>query len=50
MTEPVIEKKPTVINDVNSPYKNVNSIAWHAMFGVGLISGTRVIKLYTLNA
>ena len=39
-----------VINDVNSPYKNVNSIAWHAMFGVGLISSTRVLKLYSTGA
>jgi len=38
-----------VVNDVNSPYKNVNSIAWHAMFGVGLISGVRVVKLYSLS-
>jgi hypothetical protein len=36
-----------VLNDVNSPYKNVNSFAWHAMFGAGLIDSNRVIKLYS---
>lgn len=38
-----------VINDVNSPYKNVNSIAWHAMFGTKLHSSTRVVKMYSLS-
>jgi hypothetical protein len=36
-----------VINDLNSPYKNVNTFAWHAMFGAGLIDSNRVIKLYS---
>jgi len=36
-----------IINDVNSPYKNVNSIAWHALFNAKLISSTRVIRLYS---
>ena len=38
-----------VLNDVNSPYKNVNSIAWHAMFGAALVSSTRVVKFYSLS-
>ena len=38
-----------VINDVNSPYKNINSIAWHAYFGAGLVSSARVVKLYSLS-
>lgn len=37
-----------IINDVNSPYKNVNSIAWHSYFGAGLIDSRRVIKLYSV--
>jgi hypothetical protein len=36
-----------ILNDVNSPYKNVNSFAWHAMFGAGLIDSARVVKLYS---
>jgi len=39
-----------IVNDVNSPYKNVNSIAWHAYFAAGLISSTRVVKMYSLGA
>lgn len=43
------DMQPQIIfNDVNSPYKNVRSIAWWCLFGTGLISGTRVIKLYHL--
>lgn len=38
-----------VINEVNSPYKNVNSIAWHAYFGAGLVSSLRVCKLYSAS-
>lgn len=42
-----------IINDVNSPYKNVNSIAWHAYFGAGLVGGAgasvRVMKIYSLS-
>lgn len=36
-----------IINDVNSPYKNVNSIAWHTIFNAALIDATRVVKLYS---
>lgn len=36
-----------VINDVNSPYKNVNSLAWHVMFEAALIASARVVKLYS---
>lgn len=36
-----------VINDVNSPYKNVDSIAWYAMFGTSKIANERVVRLYT---
>lgn len=36
-----------ILNDVNSPYKNVNSFAWHANFGAGLIASARVVKLYS---
>lgn len=39
-----------IVNDVNSPYKNMNSIAWHANFGAGLIDANRVIKLYSLSS
>ena len=38
-----------IINEVNSPYKNVNSIAWHALFGAGLHASTRVVKLYSVS-
>jgi hypothetical protein len=36
-----------VINDVNSPYKNVDSIAWYAMFGTSKIANERIVRLYT---
>lgn len=36
-----------VINDVNSPYKNVDSIAWYAMFGTAKIANERVVRMYT---
>ena len=36
-----------ILNDVNSPYKNVNSFAWYCNFGAGLIDSNRVIKLYS---
>ncbi len=39
-----------ILNDVNSPYKNVNSIAWHAYFAAKLISSTRVVVLYSTGA
>lgn len=38
-----------ILNDVNSPYKNVNSVAWHAYFGAGLTNNVRVLKLYSLS-
>ena len=45
------EMAPSVIiNDVNSPYKNVNSIAWHCYHGAGLISSVRVVKLYSTGS
>lgn len=45
-------KPEIIINDVNSPYKNLNSIAWHANFGAKLISLNpgvifRVVKIYS---
>jgi hypothetical protein len=40
-------KAKIVINDVNSPYKNVDSIAWHAYFGTGLIDSARVVRMYS---
>lgn len=38
-----------IVNDVNSPYKNVNSVAWHAFYQAALHSSTRVVKLYSLT-
>ena len=38
-----------ILNDINSPYKNVNSFAWHCMFGAGLIDANRVVKIYSLT-
>lgn len=38
-----------VFNDVNSPFKNVKSIAWYTLFGTDLIDGNRVVKLYSLQ-
>lgn len=38
-----------IINDVNSPYKNVNSIAWHTYYEAALLAAARVIKLYSLS-
>lgn len=38
-----------VFNDVNSPYKNVRSIAWYCLFGTKLIASARVVKLYSLQ-
>lgn len=44
------DMQPQIIfNDVNSPYKNVRSIAWYSLFGAGLIDGNRVVKLYSLQ-
>jgi hypothetical protein len=36
-----------ILNDLNSPYKNMNTFAWHAMFGAGLIDTNRVYKIYS---
>jgi len=38
-----------IINDLNSPYRNVNTFAWHLLFGAGLIDSNRVVKLYSLT-
>jgi hypothetical protein len=38
-----------ILNDVNSPYKNIDSVAWHSFFGTGLIDGTRVVKMYSTS-
>jgi N4-gp56 family major capsid protein len=39
-----------IINDVNSPYKNTDSIAWHLSFGVGAIDTVnRVVKIYSAS-
>ena len=38
-----------IINDVNSPYKNLDSIAWHAYYAAALLASARVIKLYSLS-
>ncbi len=39
-----------ILNEVNSPYKNRNTIAWHLFFGTVLIDGSRVVKLYSATA
>lgn len=41
-----------IMNEVNSPYKNVNSVAWYAQFGAGIVGAAaglsnRVIKIYS---
>lgn len=36
-----------IINDVNSPYKNIDSVAWHAQFQAALIESVRVVRLYS---
>jgi hypothetical protein len=38
-----------VLNDVNSPYKNVDSIAWHLQFGTALIDTNRIVKIYSAS-
>ena len=35
-----------IINDVNSPYKNTDSIAWKVFFGAAQIDGNRTVKAY----
>lgn len=40
-------KATIVVNDLNSPYKNVDTIAWHAFFGTSLIDSTRVVRMYS---
>ena len=36
-----------VINDVNSPYKNVDSVAWHIFYGTAILDANRVVKMYS---
>ena len=36
-----------IVNDINSPYKNTDSIAWHVFFGTGIVDTNRVVKLYS---
>jgi len=36
-----------IINELNSPYKNVNTFAWHINFGAGLIDSNRIVKIYS---
>jgi len=36
-----------IVNDINSPYKNMDSIAWHIFFGTGLCDTKRVVKIYS---
>jgi N4-gp56 family major capsid protein len=44
------DMNPSIIfNDINSPYKNVKSIAWYALFQAKLIDSARVVKLYSLQ-
>jgi N4-gp56 family major capsid protein len=44
------DMQPTIVyNDVNSPYKNMDSIAWHFFFGTKLIDSTRIVKMYSNN-
>jgi hypothetical protein len=38
-----------VLNDVNSPYKNLNSVAWYLEYGCALIASARVVKIYSLS-
>lgn len=37
-----------ILNDINSPYKNVDSVAWHVFFGTSAIDTVnRVVKMYS---
>lgn len=38
-----------IVNDVNSPYKNVDSIAWHAYYEAALLRAASCVKLYSLS-
>lgn len=38
-----------VINDVNSPYKNVDSVAWHVFYGTSILDANRVVKMYSAS-
>jgi len=38
-----------VVNDVNSPYKNVDSIAWHIFYGTKILDANRVVKMYSAS-
>lgn len=35
-------------NDVGNPYRNRNTIAWHAYFAAALIDSNRVVRIYSL--
>ena len=35
-------------SDVGNPYRNQNTIAWHAYFATALIDVNRVVRLYSL--
>lgn len=46
----IAQMKPQIIvNDRNSPYKNVNTVAWHAYYQAKLHSSTRLVKIYSLT-
>jgi hypothetical protein len=38
-----------IVNDINSPYKNMDSIAWHIFFGTGIVDANRVVKVYSAS-
>jgi len=38
-----------IINDVNSPYKNLDSIAWHTYYEAALLASARVVKIYSVS-
>lgn len=38
-----------ILNDVNSPYKNVDSVAWHAYYEAALLRSVSVVKIYSLS-
>jgi N4-gp56 family major capsid protein len=44
------DMEPSIIlNDVNSPYKNTDSIAWHVFFGTAMIDTNRIVKIYSAS-
>ena len=50
----IIDASPSIYvnmassGDVGNPYRNQNTIAWHAYFATALIDANRVIRLYSL--